>query len=245
MKAVITAGGPISGKYAERAGTRLKALAPVRGVTMLARTIEALRGIGVSRIAVVGGDEVKRACESSVERIVPDAGTGRGNVLGALDAWPNDGERLLYLTCDMPYVTAAALETFTGAVPEQILSMALCEIDPFVLRFANIPPSFGITLNGEMVVNGGAFLIPAGASTRIRSFATRLFEARKAPWKMASIAGPALLLKFIFGRLAISELDARASGLLGIPVVAARGCAPELGFDADTLTEYEYALANE
>jgi GTP:adenosylcobinamide-phosphate guanylyltransferase len=245
MKAVITAGGPIAGNYAERAGTHLKALAPVRGKTMLARTIEALRGVGVARIAVVGGEEVKNACGSTVEKIVPDAGTGRGNVLGALDAWPEDGDRLLYLTCDMPYVTAPALQTFVDAVPEPILSMALCEIDAFLLRFPNIPPSFGITLNGEMVVNGGAFLIPAGANARIRSFATRLFEARKTPLKMASIAGPSLLLKFLFGRLAISELEARASGLLGVPVVAARGCSPELGFDADTLTEYEYALANE
>ncbi len=244
MKAVITAGGPISGKYAERAGTQLKALAPMRGMTMLARTIEALRAIGVARIAVVGGEEVKRVCASTVEKIVPDAGTGRGNVLGALDAWPEDGQRLLYLTCDMPYVTAAALQTFLDAVPPTHLSMALCDIDAFLLRFPNVPP-FGITLNGEMVVNGGAFMIPAGASRPIRSFATRLFEARKAPWKMASIAGPSLLLKFLFGRLAISELERRASGLLGIPVVAARSCAPELGFDADTLAEYEYALAND
>ena len=244
MKAVITAGGPISGRYAERAGTRVKALAPVHGSTMLGHTIEALRGIGVARIAVVGGDDVRRVCESNVEKIVPDSGTGSGNVLGALEAWPEDGQRLLYLTCDMPFVTAAALQTFVDAVSPAHLSMALCDIDAFLLRFPNAPP-FGITLSGEMVVNGGAFLIPAGATTLIRTFATRLFEARKAPWKMASIAGPALLWKFLFGRLAISELEARASKLLGIPVVAARGCAPELGFDADTLEEYEYALANE
>ena len=52
MKAVITAGGPIEGAYATIAGTRIKALAPLRGVTMLDRTIAALRQVGIDRIAV-------------------------------------------------------------------------------------------------------------------------------------------------------------------------------------------------
>ena len=62
---------------------------------------------------------------------------------------------------------------------------------------------------------------------------------------MASIAGPALLLKYMFGRLAISELEERATSILGLPVRAARGCAAELGFDADDLPEYQYALAHD
>lgn len=244
MNAVITAGGVISGDYAKLAATHLKALVQIRGATMLAHAIDAARGAGAQRIAVVGGDEVRRSCETMVDKVIADSGTGSGNVLAALDAWADHDERLLYLTCDMPYVTARAVRSFVCKVPAEALSMALCEYDAFALRFPKAPP-FGITLNGEMVVNGGAFHIPAGTHTKMRSFATQLFESRKAPWKMASIAGPALLLKFLFGRLAISELEERATSLLGVAVKAARGCAPELGFDADTFAEYRYALANE
>ncbi|MBV8722740.1 MAG: NTP transferase domain-containing protein, partial [Candidatus Eremiobacteraeota bacterium] len=61
MKAVITAGGRITGEFAREAGTPIKALVRVRGVTMLDRIVDALRGAGAQRIAIVGGEEVRAA----------------------------------------------------------------------------------------------------------------------------------------------------------------------------------------
>jgi len=244
LKAVITAGGPIDGEYALAAGTALKALAVVRGCTMLARTIDALRELGVERVAVVGNDAIRAACGGSVEHIVPDGGSGARNVLGALNAWPDDDEPLLYLTCDMPYVGAVALRDFVERTPPDALAMPLCEYDVFANRFPSAPP-FGITLAGERVVNGGAFLVPPGASQRIRSFATQLFEARKAPWRMASIAGPLLMLRFALGRLSIAQLEARGGTLLHMPVLGIRNCGPELGYDADSFAEYRYACTHD
>ncbi len=244
MKAVITAGGPLDGVYAELAGTRVKALAPVRGATMLDRTIAALRAVGAARIAIVGNAEVRRSIDGRVEKIVDDRGSGAKNVLAALDAWPDDGEPLLYLTCDMPYITNEALMQFLERVPHDTLAMPLTEIDAFRSRFPDAPP-FGIALAGECVVNGGVFHIPAGATARIRSFATALFDARKAPWRMATITGPVLLLKFALKRLSIPDLEARARTVLDMNVAAVRHCAPELAYDADTADEYRYAVDHE
>jgi CTP:molybdopterin cytidylyltransferase MocA len=241
MRAVITAGGPIDGAYAERAGTTLKALAPVRGRTMLARTLDTLRACGIERIAVVGNDAVRAECERVAPvTMVPDAGTGSGNVLGALDAWPDD-EALLYLTCDMPYIDARSLQWVLDRVDPADLSMPLAEYDDFVRRFPSAPP-FGITLAGQCVVNAGVFHIPAGARARIAAFATTMFEARKAPWKMASVAGPLILLQFALGRASITMLEARARTVLGMPVTALRHAPPELAYDADTEAEYVYAI---
>jgi GTP:adenosylcobinamide-phosphate guanylyltransferase len=244
VKAVITAGGPIDGTYAHLAGTRVKALAPIRGATMLDRTIASLREAGIARIAVVGNAQVRQSVDSRVEKIVDDAGTGAKNVLGALDAWPDDGEPLLYLTCDMPYITTKALTSFLERVPRDTLAMPLTEIDDFAHRFPGAP-TFGITLAGECVVNGGVFHIPAGATQRIRTFATTLFDARKAPWRMATITGPMLLLKFLLKRLSIVDVERRARKVLDMNVAAVRGAAPELAFDADTADEYCYAIEHE
>ena len=241
MNAVVTAGGPIDGAYAQRAGTTLKALAPVRGQTMLARTIEALRAVGISEIAVVGNDAVQAACKQFAPiRAVPDAGTGTGNVLGALDAWPDD-RSLLYLTCDMPYIDAHALQWVLERIEPTTLSMPLAEHTDFVQRFPDAPP-FGITLAGERVVNAGVFHLPAGSRARLRALATTMFAARKAPWKMASLAGPAVLLQFALGRASVRALEARARKVLAIPVAAVRNAPPELAFDADTVAEYVYAV---
>ncbi len=243
MKAVITAGGRIDGAFAQAAGTHVKALAPVRGMTMLARMIEALGAAGVSQIAVVGGEEVRAACGGSVDRVVDESPSGSENLLRALRAWP-DSERVLYATSDLPYVTGGAIGDFAGRVGQGALAVALTEFGAFCERFPGAPP-FGITLSGERVVNGGLFSIPQGSGDKLAGIAQRFFEARKRPWRMASLVGPGVLIRFLSGRLRVADLEAMALHVLALPAQALRGCAPELAFDVDTIDEYRYACTND
>jgi hypothetical protein len=243
VRGVITAGGPIDGEYARVAGTTVKALAPVRGMTMLERAVDALRANGVAELGVVGGAEVQRSFADRVERFAADTGDGQGNLLAALDLWPDDGEPLLYATSDMPYVDGPSVASFLQRISDDALAMPLAAYGAFCARFPNAPP-FGITLNGERVINGGFFYIPAGARRRLRAAATAMFSARKEPWRMATIAGPSLLVRFLVRTLSIEQIERRARKVLGIPAFAIRDCAPELAYDADTLDEYRYACDN-
>jgi GTP:adenosylcobinamide-phosphate guanylyltransferase len=243
VKAVVTAGGRIDGAFAAAAGTRVKALAQVRGTTMLARVFDALRGCGADRIAVIGGDEVREACGSAVEQFVEESPSGSQNLLRALRAWPEDGEPLLYATSDLPYITAAAVRDFIERVPSGALGVPLAEFFVYAARFPEAPPT-GITLAGERVVNGGVFLLPPDSAPRIARAATAIFESRKRPWRMASLVGPSALIRFAIGRLSIASLEATAQRVLKLPARAVRGCAPELAFDVDTAAEYSYATKN-
>jgi len=244
VKAVITAGGRIDGAFAEAAGTRVKALAPVRGQTMLARMIAALRCAGASRIAVIGGDEVRAACGAQIDRFVDESVSGSENLLRALHAWPEDGEALLYATSDLPYVTPEAIEAFAARVPPGALAVALAEFRDFQRRFPDAPPSYGITLAGERVVNGGVFLLPAGSTQRIAAVAARFFDARKRPWQMASLVSPIVLICFLLRRLSVADLEALAVRVLQMPAHAVRHCAAELAYDVDADAEYGYACAH-
>lgn len=241
---MITAGGRIDGDFARAAGTTVKALAPVRGVSMLQRMLDGLRNAGVTEIAVVGGDEVRAACGSAVERFVEESPSGSENLLRALRAWP-DTERLIYATSDLPYVTAAGINDFISRVGLGTLAISLAEYGVFIERFPAAPPGFGISLSGERVVNGGVFSIPQGAPEKLAAVATRFFEARKRPWRMASLVGPAVLVRFLSGRLRVADLETMALHVLQVPAQALRGCAPELAFDADTAAEYDYATTHE
>ncbi len=243
MKAVITAGGRIEGEFAEAAGTSVKALAPIRGSSMLQRIINALRAAGATRIAVVGGEEVRTACAALVERFVNESPAGSENLLRALRAWPEDGEPLLYATSDLPYVTAPAVADFIARLAPGTLTAALTEFGDFTARFPEAS-GFGIALAGERVVNGGLFSVPSGSAERLAALATRFFEARKRPWRMASLVGPIALIRFLTGRLSIADLEAMATRALGVAAQGLRGCAPELAFDVDTAVEYEYARAH-
>jgi GTP:adenosylcobinamide-phosphate guanylyltransferase len=240
VKAVVTTGGRVDAEYAAAAGTDIKALAPIRGRTMLDRVIDALRGAGVDRIAVVGGSAVRQACAASVDRFIDEGDSGIENVRRALAAWPEDGAPLLYATSDMPYVSDSAVRDFVSRVPERTIAISLTEHDAFVRRFPEAPP-FGIRLAGERVVNGGCFLLPPGSTTAVVDYATKLFEARKAPWKMVGMVQPMALIKFAIGRLSVPDVERVAYRIVGFPSLGVRNCAPELAYDADTATEYRYA----
>ncbi len=244
MKAVITAGGRVDGPFAHTAGTRVKALASVRGHTMLGRMIESLRSVGADRIAVVGGDEVRAACGAVVERFVDESVSGSVNLLRALHAWPDDGETLLYATSDLPYVTPRAIETFVASASSGAIAVPLAEFDEFQRRFPDAPPSFGITLAGERVVNGGVFALPAGSTERVAALAARFFDARKRPWRMASLVSPIVLLRFLLRRLSVADLEALGARVLRMPACAVRRSAPELAYDVDSFVEYGYACTH-
>lgn len=243
MKAVVTAGGRVDGDYAALAGTDVKAVAAVRGITMLDRVLDALRGAGVTRIAVIGGSEVRAACEGRIERFVGERETGERNVALALDAWEDDEEPLIYATSDLPYVTAAALAGFLERIPPGAIAMPIVRYDDFAARFPSAPPA-GIALAGERVVNGGVFSLPPGSRDRIAALASTFFSARKAPWRMAALIGPIPLARLALGRLGVASIEREALRVVGMPCLAIRDCAPELAFDADTAAEYRYACEN-
>jgi GTP:adenosylcobinamide-phosphate guanylyltransferase len=241
-QAVITAGGRVEPDFAKVIGTPVKALAPFAGSTFLERTVHALRSAGVGRIAVVGGSEVRSVCARIVDKVIEEDLSGAVNLSRALHAW-DGAEPLLYLTSDMPFISAAALRVFCERVPVQTLALPLTEWRDFEDRFPHAP-GFGITLAGERVVNGGAFVIPAHSAARIENFAARFFEARKSVWRMARLTGPALLLQFALRRLSIARLERHAQRLLGVPACALRGAPVELAYDVDALEEYRYAIAH-
>ena len=239
MNVVITTGGRVDERYAALAGTDIKALAPVRGRTLLDRALDALRACGVDRIAVVGGEAVRASCADRVERFIDEGLTGAENVVRALRAWDNDAP-LLYVTSDLPYVTADALRAFVMRVPRNAIAMPICAHAAYVARFP-AAPRCGIALGGRRIVNGGAFYLPSGSARRITAFATRFFDARKQPWRMATLVGPLFLLTFALRTLSIGALEREASRVLGFPCIALHDSAPELAFDADTLEDYRYA----
>ncbi|HEV3153662.1 MAG TPA: NTP transferase domain-containing protein [Candidatus Baltobacteraceae bacterium] len=241
MNAVITAGGRVDGEFARTIGVSVKALAPFVHSTFLEIAIRAAREAGADRIAVVGGDEVARAAGPDV-RVIREAPSGAENLRLALGAWDHRAP-LLYMTSDMPFVTGDAVKTFIAAAPADALALPLTEWPDFSRRFPAAPP-FGITLAGEKVVNGGAFLIPPGAAPSIERFATQFFDARKSPLRMAALTGIPLLLQFLLRRLSVARLEEHAQRLLHVPAKAVRQAPPELAYDVDLLEEYRYAVAH-
>ena len=241
MRAVITAGGLVDGPFAEAIGTTVKALAPFGGRTLLDVTLDAVSGAGIDGVAVVGGREVRAHLGARDVRVIDADRDGATNVLRALTAWP--AERLVYLTSDMPFVTAAGLRDFIARSAEYAVTMALADVDAYERRFPDAP-AHSVTLGGERVANGNAFVLAPWAAGTVQTMATKFFDARKNLPKLALLLGPVMCLRFLTRRLTIADLEDYGRRRLGFAVSALRGCDPGLCYDVDELADYEYALAH-
>ncbi|MEO6912812.1 MAG: NTP transferase domain-containing protein [Candidatus Baltobacteraceae bacterium] len=238
--ASITAGGRVSGEFARAIGTEVKALARVGSRTMLDRAIDAARNTGALGIAVIGGDEVRAACGSRVEKVIPESNRGAANLHSALFAWKD--ERLLLLSSDLPFISSDALGAFIDRVPADTLGMPVAGADTYREMFPDSSPHI-TDIGAERVANGSAFLFPAHGAIAVDNLAQSFFEARKNLLRMALLIGPRLLVKFALHSLRIADLEQLASRRLGFPVAAIRDCAPELCYDVDDVSEYRYACA--
>lgn len=237
--ASITAGGRVDGRFAQRIGTSLKALACIGNRSLLEIAIAAARAAGIAGIAVIGGAEVRSACNGQVERVIDASPGGVENIRRALHAWKN--QRLLYMTSDLPFIRAQAILDFASRSAADTISMSIATTDAYQRLFPGAP-RHDMNLGGEGIASGSVFLLPAGCVARVEEVAGAFFCARKRSLKMARLLGPACTLRFMAGRLRIEHIEKRARGVLGVPAVAVRNCSPSLCYDVDTLADYDYAL---
>lgn len=238
--ASIPAGGRVSGAFAQAIGTDVKALARVGARTLLDRAIDAAREAGALGIAVVGGDEVRAACQSRVQRVIPQSADGAANLHAALFAW--EDQRTLLLSSDLPFITGGALGAFIDRVANDTLGMPVADADSYRRDFPGSGPHV-TTIGPERFANGSVFLFPARSAEVVDDLAQKFFNARKSLLRMAMLIGPRLITKFALGSLQIADLENQASRRLGFPVAAIRNCAPELCYDVDNLAEYRYACS--
>lgn len=240
MIAVITAGGRVSGALAEAMGTDVKALAPIGPRTLIDAAIEAARGIGVERISVVGGDDVRKHCARLVDEVIPEDAVGHENLRRAIVSAENS--QLLLMTSDLPFIQDESLGAFVRAARGADVALPLATEREYNALYAGAP-AHATRIGRECVVNGGVALFAAGVGARVLPAAQRLFDARKSLWQMAALLGPRLLFRFALGRLQIDDVEHRAAETLGVRALAIRNSSPTLCFDVDTLEDYRYAIA--
>jgi CTP:molybdopterin cytidylyltransferase MocA len=239
LRAVVTAGGRVEGAFAGAIGTPVKALAPFGAGTLLDVVLRAIAGAGIDGTAIVGGIEVAGAVRDV--RVIAAAEDGATNVARALDAWPPEDD-LLFATSDLPFVSAGDLRAFLDAGSGYDLTLPLATARAYAAAYPGAPPHL-TTLGGESVANGSVFFIASGARPAVRTVAGRFFDARKDPLGMARLLGPSLLLRYLFRRLRIADVERRAKRVLGVRAAAIRESAPGLCYDVDTLDDYRFACS--
>lgn len=248
IPAFITAGGRLKGELAERVGTDLKALIPVRGVPVLGRIIESLRSCdSVGTIVVVGPkNELEgMARDAGADVVLPEGDGGVENLVRGFAAYRDvvgDGQAL-FVASDLPFLESEAISDFLKLV-QGIESDILYPIVPkkmFETAYPGVPKTYARLAEGEFT-GASVLRMKPEAILRNRPLIEQVFAARKNTMGMARLLGIWHILRFAIGRLTIGEAEARASVLTGCRCIAMRDADHRIAYDMDDLADYQYAM---
>ncbi len=244
---ILPAGGTIEAAFAEKVGTDSKALVEIGGTTVLERTMAALKGSGVvNRTVVIGGEKVRNSVGGKLaDFTLPEGSTGPENIFRGLDALAkadNPPDKVLIVTCDLPFLTPELIKGFVESCPEdRDICVPLVNQKSFHARFPGTDASF-VALKDDVWTTGCIFVIDVAALRKARPHIERVFENRKSKFGMAKLLGPAFVYKWLRKQLTLADVEAKIQSLLGCSGRAIVHSAPEFTFDIDYIEDYEYAV---
>lgn len=219
----------------------IKALLRVGGVTLLERVWQAVHGCPqVEQVVLVGSARLRTWAQEREVKWIAELSEAHENLLVGLQAVAQF-PRVVYLSSDLPFITDAAVFRFIQACPaEAQFCYAIVRREVFDTRFPASPSTYARLKDGEFAA-GNAILMDPAAMLRQAEWMRRVARNRKNLWKIAALAGPAMLWKFMTRQLTVADVEHRASRLLKLRCRAVE-CEPELAYDIDTAQDYQHAM---
>ena len=243
MIAVVLAGGPPDDVAALEPGAPNKAFVRIGGVTLLERTLRALRSSSrVGRIIAVapGAAHADPALSGADERRADGAKISMSLRNGLIGLPPD--ELVLISTSDLPVLTTASIDDFIdhARALDPDLGYGCVERRVHDAHFPTVPHTWARLADGTFC-GGGFVAIKPRVLPSLERFIEQLGAARKNPLRLASLFGWDMLARFALGRLSIAAAERRASQLLGAPVRAVISPYPETGVNVDRVSDVALA----
>ena len=243
ITAVVLAGGPHDELAAKTPGAPNKAFVAIGGVTLVERTIRALRSASsIGRIIVVAPEKVHGhpalaladECRPDGERISDSLRSGLRGL--------SPGSDVLVSTSDLPVLTAASIDDFVHRAVEcdADLTYGCIERKAHLAKFPDVPHTWAPLRDGTYCGTGFITIRPR-VFPSLERFIERLGAARKNPLALARLFGVRVLLRFAVRRLSITDAEVRASRVIGARVRAVVSKYPEIGVNVDRVSDIALA----
>lgn len=252
MHCIVTAGGlpgPEDPLYPYTQGTS-KALLDMEGRTMLERVMDALQDSKhVETIVVIGlegdmGMQFKRP----IDQYLPDQGSLVGNVLAGVNwlrqEYP-DMESVLFCTADLPALTAANVDSFIESCEpfDKGVYYIFVTREDMEARFPDSARTY-VKLKGAEIAGGDVSIAQVDLADTHEELWRALTDARKHAWKLARVVGFKVLIKFLFRRLSIADIEETASKIIEQPVRIVLDAPAEMAMDVDKPGQIELLRAD-
>ena len=242
---VVLAGGGIDDVARLQPGAPNKAFVEIEGVTLVGRTIAALRGASsVGRIVAVAPESARaHPGVAGADELRPDGARITDSLRSGLEGFAPDG-LVMVATSDLPVLSPAGVDDFVERLHalDADVTYGCVEKRVHERAYPNVPHTWARLSDGTFC-GGGLMAIKPRAFASLARFIERLGAARKAPLRLASLFGWDVMARFAIGRLSVAGAEARASELLGAPVRALVSPYAETAVNVDRVGDV--ALASE
>jgi len=240
---IVLAGGPHDDVAAHTPGAPNKAFVEIAGVTLVERTLRALRSASsVGRIiAVAPPATYDSAALALADECRSDGARIRDSLRSGLHGLAPDDD-ILVSTSDLPVLTAASIEDFVERARSKNadLTYGCLEKRTHMAKFPQVPHTWAPLRDGTFCGTGFITMRPR-VFPSLERFIEQLGQARKNPLHLARLFGWNVLLRFAFRRLSIAQAEARASQVIGAPVRAVISPFAEIGVNVDRVSDIPLA----
>lgn len=240
---IVLAGGPHDELAAHTPGAPNKAFVEIGGVTLVERTLRALRASpSVGRIIVVAPVAAHRSHALAIaDECRPDGERIRDSLRSGLRDLPPDTD-VLVSTSDLPVLTVPAIEDYIARAlsVDADLTYGCIERRVHLAMFPKVPHTWAPLREGTYCGTGFITMRPR-VFPSLERFIEQLGQARKNPLHLARLFGMGVLLRFALRRLSIAQAEARASSVIGAPVRAVISPFAEIGVNVDRVSDIDLA----
>jgi molybdopterin-guanine dinucleotide biosynthesis protein A len=240
---VVLAGGPQDAVALLQPGAPNKAFVEIGDATLLGHVLRALRTArGVGRIVLVAPPAMRDHRDVGLaDELRPDGVRIAESLRSGLTGFDPDAD-VLIVASDLPVLTRTAVEDFIdrAAALHADLVYGCVEQSVHLRRYPEVPHTWARMRDGTFC-GGGIVTMKPRALPMLERFIERLGAARKHPFKLASLFGWDMLVRFAAGRLSIASAEARASKILGAPVRALVSPYPETAVNVDRVSDVPLA----
>ncbi len=244
LEALVLAGGVLEESLKPLEDVPSKALLTFgKGKTQLERVGSALQSLGLKRVAVVAGEAVRRAGVplEGVVWLEEQSGLMENLIYGLENL---STEWVLVCSVDLPFLTTGVLKkyleecsSFEADVYVPVLSQQVIEA-----AYPGAKRTYGTLVDGRLT-SGNVFLVHRGGMLSQKALLRDLLALRKKPLRLALRIGVMVLIKAIFKRLRVADVEAVAARLTGATVQAVFTSEAALGMDVDKPADYELVKA--
>ena len=252
MDCIVVAGGipgPDDPMYEYTQG-QPKALLDMEGRTMLERVMDALQTAeNVERVVVVGlegdmGMQFRRA----VDMYLPDHGSMVANVIVGVEWLRQDKpdiSTVLFCTSDLPALTGANVDSFLQSCEpfDKGIYYIFVTREAMEARFPDSKRTY-VKLKGLEIAGGDIAIAQVDLADTHEELWRALTDARKHAWKLARVVGIRVLLKLLFRRLSIEDIEETAARIIDRPAQIVLDAPAEMAMDVDKPQQLELLRAD-